>query len=342
MTANAPHQYVHRETSTVRDEHLFADRIIRTIYSPDLEYPAFLYKLLSSARASSLLAFLNYDFPLGDALTGGRRLLKKMGVDLSECLDPPEKLNTARKVFERRIKYWERRPMPLSGNIVVSPSDAKMIAGSFMPDTLLFLKEKFFNFNELIGPDKHEWLDIFDGGDFAIFRLTPEKYHYNHVPVSGRVADIYEIDGCYHSCNPGAVISLATPFSKNKRVVTVIDTDLPGGSFVGKVAMIEIVALMIGEIVQCYSESGYEAGKDLKPGMMLKKGQPKSLFRPGSSVDVLVFEKDRIEFSQDILRNQNRLDIKSRFSSCFKKPLVETEVMVRSAIARAKEKKTHD
>jgi hypothetical protein len=32
------------------------------------------------------------------------------------------------------------------------------------------------------------WLPAFDRGDFAIFRLTPDKYHYNHVPVSGEVA----------------------------------------------------------------------------------------------------------------------------------------------------------
>ena len=31
------------------------------------------------------------------------------------------------------------------------------------------------------------------------------------------------------------------------------DTDIPGGSHVGFVAMIEVVALMIGDIVQCYS-----------------------------------------------------------------------------------------
>ena len=105
----------------------------------------------------------------------------------------------------------------------------------------------------MIGTDKKKWLNEFSGGDFAIFRLTPDKYHYNHSPVNGKVIDIYEVDGHFHSCNPGAIVKIVTPYSKNRRVVTVIDTDIPGGSNVGLVAMIEVVALMIGEIEQCYS-----------------------------------------------------------------------------------------
>jgi phosphatidylserine decarboxylase len=68
--------------------------------------------------------------------------------------------------------------------------------------------------------------------------------------------------------------------------------------------------------------------------MMLSKGQPKSLFRPGSSVDVLIFQKNRVEFSEDILSNLHHQHAQSRFSQDFGKSLVETEVKVRSQIAR--------
>jgi phosphatidylserine decarboxylase len=114
-----------------------------------------------------------------------------------------------------------------------------------------------------------------------------------------------------------------------------MDTDVPGGTGIGKVAMLEIAALMIGDIVQCYSETKYDSPRPVIKGMTLQKGKPKSLFRPGSSVDVLIFEKNKIRFSADILDNLNRTDIQTRFSSHFTKPLVETEVMVRSAVASA-------
>jgi phosphatidylserine decarboxylase len=77
----------------------------------------------------------------------------------------------------------------------------------------------------------------------VICRLTPEKYHYTHCPASGVVRDIYDLPGAYHSCHPAATVALAAPFSKNRRVVTIIDTDVANGSGVGLVAMIEVVAL---------------------------------------------------------------------------------------------------
>jgi Phosphatidylserine decarboxylase len=96
----------------------------------------------------------------------------------------------------------------------------------------------------------------------AIFRLTPDKYYYSHVPVGRLVLDVYEVGGTCHSCNPLAVVAVA-PFSKNRRVVTILETDVPGGARIGLVAMIELVALMIGDGVQCYSETGYALGEGL-------------------------------------------------------------------------------
>ncbi len=96
--------------------------------------------------------------------------------------------------------------------------------------------------------------------------------------------------------------------------------------------MIEVVALMIGEIVQCCSHRRYEHPSPVLPGMFLEKGLPKSLYRPGSSTDVLLFEKGRMRFAEDLIRNMHQPGIQSRFSSGFGKSLAETEVKVRSVI----------
>jgi phosphatidylserine decarboxylase len=261
-------------------------------------------------------------------------MARTLGVDLSECLASPRELNTPRKFFERQIKYWQNRPMPSDPAAVTAPADSKMLVGSFSEQSLLFIKEKFFSYQELLGRASRGWLAEFNQGSFAILRLTPDKYHYNHTPVSGRVVDFYQITGCYHSCNPGAVIHEVRPYSKNKRVVTIIDTDVAGGTGVGLVAMIEVVALMIGDIVQCYSDRKYDCPQPIEVGMLLMKGQPKSLFRPGSSVVVLIFQKERVTFSEDIVSNLHHQRAYSRFSREFGKPLVETEIKVRSQIGR--------
>ncbi|HVM97977.1 MAG TPA: phosphatidylserine decarboxylase [Candidatus Acidoferrales bacterium] len=327
------HQYVGRDGKIVTEQ-LFGDRLLHLLYSPVREHAAPLFNALTGARFSKLVAYLNFDAALGARLTGQQRFLQRCGVDLDECFDSPQSLDTPRKIFERRIRYWQCRPMPADPATVVSPADARLLIGSFDSTSMLFIKEKFFDFEELIGRNRRAWQSVFRGGDFVIARLTPERYHYNHSPVSGVVVDFYEIHGRYHACNPGAVVEAVTPYSKNKRVVTILQTGVEGGSQVGLVAFIEIVALMIGAVEQCYSDRRYDAPQAIAPGMFLRKGQPKSRYRPGSSTDVVIFQSGRVEFSDDLARNRFRADVASRLGRGFGIPLVETDVQVRSPIGK--------
>jgi phosphatidylserine decarboxylase len=98
--------------------------------------------------------------------------------------------------------------------------------------------------------------------------------------------------------------------------------------------MIEVVAMMIGEVAQRYSENVYENPCPVEPGIFLERGAVKSLFRPGSSTDVLLFQKGHIRFDADLLHNMHRADVVSRFSQGFGRSLAETSVKVRSSIAR--------
>ncbi len=329
------HQYVERETGEIRTETLFADRIVNLLYSKARERVPTLLKALTGPRMSSVLGFVNYDLSIGSQLAGNSRFVKTLGIDLNECVEPLHKLNTPRAIFERKIRYWKKREMPGDPEVVVSPADAKVLVGSLCDQQALFIKDKFFDFEELLGRDRRHWLEKFHRGDFAVFRLTPEKYHYNHTPVAGEVVDLYELDGEYHSCNPVAIVAVATPYSKNKRVVTVIDTDVPNGTGVGLVVMIEVVALMIGEIVQAYSDERYSNPRPLQVGQFVEKGVPKSLYRPGSSTDVLIFERGRVQFDHDLVSNMYNQHASSRFSKGFDMQLVETDVQVRSSIAQA-------
>ncbi|MDQ1274271.1 MAG: phosphatidylserine decarboxylase [Planctomycetota bacterium] len=329
------HQYIERDSGKVCTEHLCADTAVKFLYSSARENAPVLFRAVVSAWGSSLLGYINYETILGAKVSWGKGHLQSFNINLDECVDGPARLNTTKKVFERKIRFWECRPMPDDPCAIVSPSDSRVIPGSFCETSSLFLKDKFFTYDELLGCGKREWLHAFFQGNFAVFRLTPEKYHYNHTPVAGKVVDFYEIDGDYHACNPGAVVTVVTPYSKNKRFVTVIDTDVPGGSKAGLVAMIEIVALMIGKIVQCYSEERYDSPQKVCPGMFLEKGFPKSLYRPGSSTNVLIFQKGRIRFAEDLIRNMSRQGVESRFSKGFGIPLVETDLKARSFLAQA-------
>ncbi|MBN2297890.1 MAG: phosphatidylserine decarboxylase [Deltaproteobacteria bacterium] len=327
------HQYVERDSGRVRTERLYGDRVLNMLFSSERENSSFMNRALSSRRISHMLGYINFDLGITSKMVRAEEFMASSGIDMGECFDDPESLNTLRKIFERKIRYWETRPMPEDDDAVVSPADAKVLLGSFSRGSNLFLKDKFFDFEELLGNESLGWSMYFEEGSYAVFRLTPEKYHYNHCPVTGIVMDIFEIEGDYYPCNPGVAVKVVTPHSKNKRVVTIIDTDVQGGSRVGLVAMVEIVALMIGDIQQCYSDQCYDDPKNVVVGIMMKRGQPKSLYRPGSSTDVLFFQKNRVKFDHDLVANMYLQNVKSRFSNGFGRPLVETEVMVRSRIA---------
>lgn len=329
------HQYIDRASGEVRDEHLFHDAKVAFLYDQVRESMPALFHLLTGRSTTAVLGWLNYDFPLAGSLTGARDFLDRHGIDRSELRGEATALRTLRDLFERQIRYEDCRPMPTDSRVIVSPADARLLIGSLQEVSALFLKGKFFDLVELLGVEKSRWIDLFREAQFGVFRLTPEKYHYNHTPVAGRVIDYYEVRGRYHACNPTALLSGVTTLSKNTRHVTIIDTDVPEGTRAGIVAMIEIVALMIGGIEQCYSAEGYDRPEPIRPGMFLEKGCPKSLYHPGSSTDLLLFEADRVRFDDDLLGNLLRADVKSRYASGLGRQLVETEVRVRSPIAVA-------
>lgn len=328
------HQYVDRATLQVINERLIADRGVAFLYNNLRENAPAMFNALTSRRMSSLLGFMHYDLATSSK-KNGLRLFEALNADWRECVEPLSYFTNQRRVFERRIRYWQTRPMEEQADTVVSPADSRVIIGSFAHASSVFIKSTFFEIRELLGIGC-PWYPRFLGGDYAIFRLTPDKYHYNHVPVSGKVVDFYTVDGRYHSCNPIAQVAIASVYSKNRRVVTIIDTDVAGGSNIGVVAMVEIVALMIGDIVQSYSEEKYINPGNVEKGMFLRRGCPKSLFRPGSSTVVLLFQPKRIDFCEDLIRNSRRHDVNSRFTLGFGKPLVETDITVRSTIATGK------
>ncbi|MCX7966616.1 MAG: phosphatidylserine decarboxylase [Syntrophorhabdaceae bacterium] len=329
------HQFIDRHTQEIKKETLYGDKVIKFLYSRAREGSSLIYKMLNSKRLCSILGFIYYDSFIGSKITRTKAFMDKIGIDYTECLEPPESLDTPRKIFERKIRYWEVRPMSDDVDTVVAPSDSKVYVGRSNEPGIFYIKDKFFQYEELIGVDKKRWIKAFKDGNFAIFRLTPDKYHYNHLPVSGIVKDFYCIEGGYHSCHPEVLVTICSPYSKNRRFITILDTDVEGGTHVGLVAMIEVVALLIGDVVQCYSAEKYENRQRITKGMFLKKGQPKSLFRPGSSTVILLFQRDMVAFSSDIIENNSRDDVVSVYSRALGIPVVETDVKVRSLIGRA-------
>ena len=151
----AAHQFVDRDTGEVRSERPFGDWIVNYLYCQKRERAPMVYQLLGSQWFSGFLGWVNYDFPLGQNISGIRRFLKNCAIDLTECLEKPEQIDTAQERFlSAGVRYWQCRPMCAEESVVVSPADSRVFLGACKETSMLVLKGKFFDFEELIGADE--------------------------------------------------------------------------------------------------------------------------------------------------------------------------------------------
>jgi phosphatidylserine decarboxylase len=156
-------------------EQPFADWIVTFFYAQEREHASFVFKLLASQSFSRFLGWLNYDFPLGQNIAGGKRFLQRCAIDLRECTESLGGLDSARKIFERKIRYWQCRPMSEIAAEIVCPADSRVLFGSLRDSSSLFLKSKFFDYEELLGLDKPRCNISLSAVDILMF--GSEKIH---------------------------------------------------------------------------------------------------------------------------------------------------------------------
>ena len=107
------------------------------------------------------------------------------------------------------------------------------------------------------------------------------------------------INGTLYSVNPLALKRKGIRiFFQNKRVITELESEV-----FGKVLYVEIGATNVGSINQTFSVNEKQ-----------KKGEEKGFFGLGGSTIVLLFEKDRICFDDDLLKNSSqKIETKALF-----------------------------
>ena len=325
------HQYVPASGNGQVDEALIADRVISFLYSTSREQPSVLQRIAASRFTSAVLAAWEFDYPLARPLDAIERAAQRMGICLDEAYEDRRSWRTLRDLFERKIRYWQTRPMTEDCATIIAPADGKALAFGYAGDAMMPVKSRWIAVAELIG--SQALADALAPLTGVIVRLTPDAYHYVHAPVSGTVRSHQLIDGALHSCNPGALVTFDNPYAINLRRVTVIDTDVAHGSKVGTVVVVNVAAMMIGRIDDAYSENRFDDARSVAIGTFLKRGQPMALFRPGSSTSIVLWQRTRASLSAELVRNARRPDVQSRFSDWLLSPWVESALSVRATLA---------
>lgn len=195
--------------------------------------------------------------------------------------------DTVNDWFKRELAPGVRAiSSPNDDRVIVSPADARLIVFETVPkDSTIWIKGENFNLPTLIG--SQGWDPAFLDGSMAIVRLAPQDYHRFHAPVSGNVTmPSYFIDGTLHSVNADGMTS-KNDAQYNQRRVSIVKHDI-----YGKYAFIAIGATCVGSVVFPGDATGAKN---------VTKGEEVGYFQFGGSTVVLVFEKDRVAWDDDIL-----------------------------------------
>ncbi|CAO3631488.1 unnamed protein product [Mucor hiemalis] len=248
---------------------------------------------IQSKTAKKILANMSrkqgrrFDDPLSKREIPG--FIKFHNLDMSEVLEPTENFKTFNEFFYRKLKPGSRPcDYPEDESVVVSPADCRMMAFPTINDaTNIWIKGTEFSISKLLGDP--EEAKSFDGGALAIFRLAPQDYHRYHSPVSGVIRKIHSIEGQYYTVNPMAIRTTLDVYGDNKRDVVYMDTEV-----FGKVAIVCIGAMMVGSIILTAGVGDYLARTD-----------ELGYFAFGGSTLVVLFEKNKVRFDEDLVENGN-------------------------------------
>ena len=208
-----------------------------------------------------------------------KKFIKKNNIDMNEY--EKKKYISYNDFFTRKI-ISSKRPINKDKNILISPSDAKLLVYKINNDLTLKIKDSYYDINSLV---EKNILNEYKDGYACIFRLSTDNYHrYCYIDDGTKEKNIY-IKGKFHTVQPIALKNYNF-FKTNSREYTILNTK----NF-GKVIDIDIGALGVGRIKNHHREYTFV------------KGEEKGYFEFGGSTIVLLFKKDTITLDKDIVDN---------------------------------------
>jgi len=233
----------------------------------------------------------NYKIDMTEYSAGNvkKSIVRKVLYDLnftkkSQLILPENSYKNFNHFFIREFKS-NKRSWPIDLHQMGAFAEARYFGTEEIHDSLRFpVKGNYLRPLDLLG-DEHEWTELFDRGPMLIARLCPVDYHRYHYPDEGKTLVSYSKSGFLHSVSPFALSKIPQTFIRNERRISILETK----NF-GKIAYIEIGALMVGKIIQTHDE--------VQPFL---RGQQKGYFLFGGSTVVIIGQYKTWQPSEDIL-----------------------------------------
>lgn len=280
-----PLEIIDRKTGLVEKEDVYFGQVIDFLYGNSL----------LSRSLGKILTYLICHFSFVSALFGWWNRLKftkkkilpfiqRYQIDINEFEDPVASFDSFNDFFIRKLKK-QSRSLAEGKKIAIIPADARYL---FYPNIAasegFIVKGEKFNLKKLL--KSQELAKKYDRGTLVIARLCPTDYHRYHFPIDCLAKETVVINGYLYSVNPIALKKDIHILTKNKRTVCELDS-----KDFGKVLFIEVGATNVGSIHQTY-----------QPGKAYRKGDEKGYFSFGASTLLLLFEPERLQIDEDLLK----------------------------------------
>lgn len=209
------------------------------------------------------------------------KLIKKHNINMEEY--EQREFSSFNDFFTRKIAEG-KRPFDADSHSVIAPADSKLTVYDISEDSVYKIKGAEYSISKLLGNDI-ELANEFMGGKCLIYRLSVDNYHRYCYPDNGSEISYRFIPGILHTVNPIATARYDV-YGKNCRELTLLSTE----NF-GKVAYIEVGAMMVGRINNYHKSESF------------LRGEEKGYFSFGGSTIILLYQKDAIEMDEDIAEN---------------------------------------
>lgn len=272
-----PIRYIDRETGQLKTEKIAGENWLIWLYNN----PVGEATLWTVAKRKFVSSFYGEMMDQPSSAEKIQPFIKDFDIDMSIAQE--QKFSNFNDFFIRKLKV-EARPIAGDSTVIISPADGKILAYENLNNADFYVKGSRFNVASFL--DDADLAKKYQNGTLLVFRLAPPDYHRFHFPIRGKIIANKKIDGDYYSVNPIALRKKAEIFWLNKREYSILQNPL-----FGEVIMAEVGATMVGSMIQTYQ------------GNSVKKGQEKGYFKFGGSTVVLLFEKDKIDVDDDLLRN---------------------------------------
>jgi phosphatidylserine decarboxylase len=207
-----------------------------------------------------------------------------LGIDACEAELPLQSYRNLDELFVRRLRPGARTVDPCPDHLL-SPCDGRVRVFPRVEQGTLQVKACQVTVAELLGDEQAA--ARLAGGPAVVIRLAPADYHRFHFPDDGVAGAPRALGGPLHSVHPIA-LRAGAPSLLNRRTVTWLDS-----RGFGRLAMVEVGALVVGTIVQSY-----------RPGPVAR-GQEKGYFRFGGSTVLLLLQPGRLQLDSDLVQTSS-------------------------------------